>query len=177
MATRNKERISIYKIDTLEIIKIINYQSYLKTCMGALTENILLMTPNYISPCKRNYLSLVDLDNFEVVEFKTQDVRKEEEYYEKYPYANKRVPQIISIYDAKNLPDGTLTVSMVAKSHSFFSKSIQFMTHYKWNNNSQDIEEIAPNMQFKDCVCLEESDKLVILNQDQYGKRTVSISI
>ena len=143
MATRNKERISIYKIDTLEIIKIINYQSYLKTCMGALTENILLMTPNYISPCKRNYLSLVDLDNFEVVEFKTQDVRKEEEYYEKYPYANKRVPQIISIYDAKNLPDGTLTVSMVAKSHSFFSKSIQFMTHYKWNNNSQDIRDCS----------------------------------
>ena len=177
MATRNKERISIYKIDTLEIIKIIYYQSYLETCMGALTENILLMTPDYINPYKRNYLSLVDLDNFEVVEFKTLDVRKEEEYYEKYPFANKRVPQIFSIYDAKNLPDGTLTVAMIAKSNSFFTKSKQFMIHYKWNNSAQDIEEIDPNVQFKDCVCLEESDKLVILNEDRNDQITISISI
>ena len=177
MATRNKERISIYKIDTLEIIKIIYYQSYLETCMGALTENILLMTPDYINPYKRNYLSLVDLDNFEVVEFKTLDERKEEEYYEKYPFANKRVPQIFSIYDAKNLPDGTLTVAMIAKSNSFFTKSKQFMIHYKWNNSAQDIEEIDPNVQFKDCVCLEESDKLVILNEDRNDQITISISI
>jgi len=51
------------------------------------------------------------------------------------------------------------------------------MTHYKWNNNSQDIEEIAPNMQFKDCVCLEESDKLVILNEDRNDQITIPISI
>jgi len=173
MATRTQERITIYEIDTLEIIKIIYYKSHLGTCMGALTENFLLMTPDYINASKRNYIALVNLDNFEIVEFKTRDVREEEKFYKQYP----SYPQIFSIYDAKNFPDGTLTVAIQALPGIYLSESKELMTHYRWNNNTQDVEEIAPEIKFKDCVCLEESDKLVILNQDQYGKRTVSISI
>ena len=177
MATRTEERITIYEINTLEIIKIIYYKSNLGTCMGVLTENLLLMTPDYINASKRNYIALVDLNNFEIVEFKTRDVREEEEYYKQHPSASKGFPQIFSIYDAKNLPDGTLTVAMIAKSNTFFTNSKQFMIHYKWNNSAQDIEEIDPNVQFKDCVCLEESDKLVILNEDRNDQITISISI
>ena len=176
MATRTEERITIYEINTLEIIKIIYYKSNLGTCMGVLTENLLLMTPDYINASKRNYIALVDLNNFEIVEFKTRDVREEEEYYKRYPSASKGFPQIFSIYDAKNFPDGTLTVAMKALPGIYLTESIKRMTHYRWNNNTQDLEEIAPEVKFRDCVCLEESDKLVILNEEQY-QRTVSISI
>ena len=135
MVTKTFHQIIFYKIDSLEIIKKINYDCPRATYhLALLSERYLLIPSNFF---KRNMFALVDMEKYEVKEFLIDEEIEYEEYYKKHPYENRimRIPIVIRKIDY--FPDGSFLANLCY--FSMFGRGKGSYLHLKWDNEKEKL--------------------------------------
>ena len=136
MVTKDTEAILFYTINSLELVKKINY-----TCprynyiFAVLNEQYLLIASNFFL---RNMFALVDMQNNKVIEFKVKEELEVDEYYRKHPYQMRDPGVPIVINKIRYFPDGSFLVNISPYEHNHKGSYMRL----KWDNENQPIKKL-----------------------------------
>lgn len=136
MVTKDTEAIYFYEIDSLELVKTINYvcprYNYI---FARLNEQYLLIASNFF---KRNMFALVDMQNNKVIEFKVKEELEKDEYYRKHPYEFREIGIPIVFNKISYFPDGSFLINISPYQHNLRGT----LQRLKWDNKNQIIEKL-----------------------------------
>lgn len=167
MVTKDKENIYFYQIDTLEVVNKINYicPNY-NYHFALLNEKYLLIASNFTH---KNLFALVDMQNSTIIEIKTEEELKYEEYCRNNDSGknSQLIPIVINTVDY--FPDRHLLINFSYINHK---PNICYKC-FRWDNEKKmlityDFFVSTQSNTVYEFIYLDDSDVLITKTRDQF---------